>query len=143
MSLRILAMMVAGLVLVSCGSANGGDQRARIDEGAPILLHGGDGGTFYPRDVPTGTMSAQAAYNVIGRQDDLPPKPIPANVTPRFGLLTRSDKQPSAYRTPVWAFISKGCETSGNPTPAPTCIGWVFVRASDGRRLGWATQPLS
>jgi hypothetical protein len=143
MPIRVLAMTVAALALVSCGSSNGGDRPAQAGEGAPILFDGGNGAMFYPRDAPVGTMSAQAAYNAIGRRDDLPPKPIPANVTPRFGLLTRSDTQPSAYRIPVWAFVSKGCETSGNPTPAPTCIDWIFVGASDGRRLGWATQPLS
>jgi hypothetical protein len=73
-----------------------------------------------------------------------PPKPIPANVTPRFGLLTQKDAQPSADRMPVWAFTSKSCLTSGNPTPAPTCIYWVFARASDGKDLGvWDPQPLS
>jgi hypothetical protein len=143
MPIRILAMTVAALALVSCGSANGG-RPAHTDESAPIVLDGGNGPMFYPRDVPLGTMSAQAAYNAMRRQGHRPPKPIPANVTPRFGLLTQSDTQPSANRMPVWAFTSKGCLTSGNPTPAPTCIYWVFARASDGKDLGVGDpQPLS
>jgi hypothetical protein len=144
MPIRIVAMAVAALALISCGSANGGHQPAHTDEGAPIVFDSENGPTFYPRDVPVGTAPAQAAYNAMRRQAHRPPKPIPARVTPRFGLLTQSDRQPSANRTPVWAFTSKGCWTSGNPTPAPTCTYWVFARASDGKDLGWATRsPLS
>lgn len=145
MPIRILAMTVAALALVSCGGADGSDQPAHT-ESAPILLEGEDGGNgprFYPRDVPVGTMSAQAAYNAMRRQAHRTPEPIPAGVTPRFGLLTRSDPRPSVDRTPVWAFTSEGCWTSGNPTPAPTCTYWVFARASDGKDLGWATHSLS
>jgi hypothetical protein len=144
MPIRILAMSVAALALVSCGSATVGNQPAHTDESAPIMLEGRNGAMFYPRDVPGGTMSAQAAYNAMRRQDHRPPKPIPANVTPRFGLLTQRDAQPSADRMPDWAFTSKSCLTSGNPTPAPTCIYWVFARASDGKDLGVGDpQPLS
>jgi hypothetical protein len=136
MPIRMLALTVAALALVACGSADGGDQPAQADGSAPILLDGANGPMFYPRDVPAGTMSAQVAYNAMRRQGHRPPRPIPANVTPRFGLLTQSDTQPSAYRMPVWAFTFMGCQTSGAPTPAPTCVYWVFARASDGKDLG-------
>ena len=138
---RLMGSSVACLLVVSCGF---GDADSGSDKGhavAPISL--GRDGTFYPEPVPTGTMSAQNAYNAMRRQDHRPLRPIPANVTPRFGLLTQSNTRSPANNMHVWAFTSKGCETSGNPTPAPTCIDWTFVRASDGRRLGWATQPLS
>ena len=138
MPIRMMLSIIAAFALSACGSASdsGGHQAAShtaegIDLGSPR------GATFYPRDPPDGAMSPQDAYNALLHSIHRPPKPIPAGITARYGLLNQSDTHPPAYRMPVWAFTTpKGpCET-GIPVDHPgNCVHWDFARASDGKYL--------
>jgi len=107
---------------------------------SPIELGDGMGYYFYPRDVPSGTMSAQAAYNLMRGA----PRTIPASVTPRYGLLTENDTSPPADRMPVWGFTWKGqCTVTTNIADPGMCVYWDFARASDGKDLRVGDQQQS
>jgi hypothetical protein len=89
MSVRVIAGLAAALVLTSCGSSSRSAEVTSGSKAEVIELGDGTGYHFYPRDVPPGTISAQAAYNAM-RGTRLP-KTIPTFVTPRYGLLTQND----------------------------------------------------
>jgi hypothetical protein len=136
MSARVLASVAAATLLAACGSAQSGDTSSATTgtSAAAIELGNGTGYYFYPRDVPPGTMTAQSAYNAM--RGHRHPKAIPANVTPRYGLLTQDGTSPPADQMPVWGFTVTGkCTVTTNVPNVGNCVYWDFARASDGKNL--------
>jgi hypothetical protein len=136
MSVRVIASVAIAMVLASCGQALSIDpSKGPIGTRASAIeLGDGTGYYFYARDVPQGTMTAQAAYNAM--RGTLPPKTIPTFITPRYGLLTQNDTSPPADRMPVWGFTWEGgCTVTMNVAHPGRCVYWDFARASDGKYL--------
>jgi hypothetical protein len=140
MPIRILALTVgAAVALVSCGSATGGDQPAHTDESAPIVFEGRNGAMFYPRDVPGGTMSAQAAYNAMRRQDH-PPQADPGQRD--SSIRTSNSERHTTLGKPDarLGFHVQGMSDKWQPHPCPY-LHLLGVRQSVGWQGPWRRRP--
>ena len=96
------------------------------------------------------TFTAQHAYNMLVSSS---PKlnPIPATVTPYYGVLTDASASPTALHVRVWGFaVVSDCRGTGGPSAsgAPTsarptrCRLWEFVDARTGRHVGVISEEV-